>query len=510
MDQLRLEWTGWTIHATRFVWPPTLTWTAPATAAQFRVQAAWTLHSAVTHQTREPRWDFSTWWPAIPIGCVDVLITAQDAAGRALGGAIHKRFWKVPGPTAPLLAQAPLDYLAAVRRNLDYLLAPARDEVAPYEAGWPRSCWSSYEDSETGQRLHAAYPALHHPSFIFAYLTFAEACPDDPRAAEARRQALQYGEWLLQHRLPADWVCGLFPYSTIEKGRFEGGVEGRNITLFRAARVGHAMVRLHEASGDARWLQYARHIADVFVRLQRPDGSWPYRVNPRDGSVAEEYTSNVVSPAILLALLEARQPHPAYAAARQRAIGWLRENPVRTYRWQGMYEDVGQVQPFANLQHFDVDEAVLYFTHFRAEDAAYLPLAQELNHWVEDQFVVWGPEPHLPVQPPPPTVLEQYVCYWPMECHTGRWLLALMALHMATGELAYLGKAIAAANAIVRGQQASGAFSTWGNDVRYGRPLSTGDWPGCNAMAVTALVRFHQYLQALARGNTLAIRLEGC
>ena len=510
MNKDPIQFSGWTSHATRFVWAPIFTWTYPSNAARFRLQIAWTADKAETIWLTEPQFDLTPLWPGIPLGQVDVMLTAVDAAEQTVANTWHKRFYKVPGPEVAQLRQDPLDYLTSVRRNLDYLLAPARDKVAPYEVGWPRSCWAAFEDNETGQRTRLGYPALHHPSFIFAYLTFAEAFPDDPRADEARRQARQYGQWLLDYRLPADWTCSLFPYSTIHEGKFEGGNEEQAITLFRAARVGEAMLTLYRVTGENDWLEYARHIAEMFVRLQRPDGTWPYRVNPRNATVTEDYTSNVVSPACLMALLEEIQPDPRYAAARHKAIAWLKENPVKTRRWQGMYEDVGEQPPFANLQHFDVDEAILYLTHFRTADPAFVPTAVELNRWVEDQFVVWGPELQLPVQPPTPTVLEQYVCYWPMECHTARWLLALIALHTATGDAEYLTKAIAAANSIVRGQQPSGAYSTWGNDVRYGRPRDTRDWPGCNALAVTALVRFQQYLQDIKTGGTLAIPLEGC
>lgn len=506
----QLQFSGWTAHATRFVFPPTLTWTGPADAARYRFQIALTAATAETIWTTEPRCDLTPLWPQVALGGVDVLLTAVDGQGRELGGGVRKRFHKVPGFNAAELVQPPLDYLASVQRNLDYLLAPARDEVAPYEAGWPRSCWSAFEENETGQRTRLGYPALHHPSFIFAYLTFAHDFPDDPRAPEARRQAQQYGQWLLDYRLPTDWTCGRFPYSTIHEGKFEGGNEGQAITLFRAARVGDAMIRLYQETGETSWLDYARHLAETFVRLQRPNGTWPYRVNPRTGSVMEDYTSNVVSPACLLALLEQLQPNPQYPTARKQAIAWLMANPVLTYRWQGMYEDVGERPPFANLQHFDVDEAILYLTHFRADDPQYVPTAMALNRWIEDQFVVWGRETVLPVQPPTPTVLEQYCCYWPMECHTARWLLALIALHTATGAAEYLTKATAAANAIVRGQQPSGAYSTWGSDVRFGRPVMTCDWPGCNALAVTALLRFHRYLQGRATNSEMPIALEGC
>lgn len=510
MKHGQIQFTGWTSNATRFVVAPTLRWNKPAGVARFRFQLVGLDDRTETRWLTEPEFDLTPLWEVLPQGAVDVLLTAVDEAGHDLGGGVRKRLNKVPGPDLAALQQEPLDYVESVRRNLDYLLAPPRDAVEPFEAGWPRSCWSAFEENETGQRTRVAYPALHHPSFIFAYESFAGMFPADPRAAEARRQARQYGQWLLQYRLPAGWTCGLFPYSTIQEGKFEGGNEGKAITLFRAARVGAAMVTLYRATGETAWLDYARHIAGVLVRLQRPDGSWPYRVEPSDGNVTEDYTSNVVSPACLLAILEAIRPNRTYGDARRKAIAWLMANPVQTCRWQGMYEDVGEKPPFSNLQHFDVDEAILYLAHFRAENPAFMPTAVKLNAWIEDQFVVWGRETLLPVQPPTPTALEQYACYWPMECHTARWLLALIALHTATGGSEYLTKAIAAANAIVRGQQPSGAYSTWGNDVRFGRPVLTADWPGCNALAVTALLRFQHYLQTIRNGGTLPIALEGC
>src|SRR3712207_7471985 len=45
--------------------------------------------------------------------------------------------------------------------------------------------------------LHDALPiSLHHPSFVFAFLAYAKAFPDSPRAAEAAKQAKTYGDWL--------------------------------------------------------------------------------------------------------------------------------------------------------------------------------------------------------------------------------------------------------------------------------------------------------------------------
>ncbi|TDD94802.1 hypothetical protein [Jiangella asiatica] len=98
---------------------------------------------------------------------------------------------------------------------------------------------------------------------------------------------------------------------------------------------------------------------------------------------------------------------------------------------------------------------------------------------------------------PTPAVLEQYRCYWPMEVHTGHWLVSLLTLHRATGDEHHLSKAVAAANAVVAGQDADGSLSTWGRDTRFGTSLITMNWPGCNAVAVSALLHAIAYHDAL-------------
>jgi len=75
--------------------------------------------------------------------------------------------------------------------------------------------------------------------------------------------------------------------------------------------------------------------------------------------------------------------------------------------------------------------------------------------------------------------------------------MSLLSLHKATGNKAYLTKAINAGNSITRGQQQTGAYSTWGYDVRFNRPLISMDWPGCNAVAVYALLQLNHYVNGL-------------
>lgn len=267
--------------------------------------------------------------------------------------------------------------------------------------------------------------------------------------------------------------------------------EEGTISVFRAGRMGEALLALYCWCPEARYLDYAEHIAEVLARLQRADGSWAYRIRPDTGEVVEDYTSAGISTTAFFEELMRVAGHRRYAGTVERAVRWTIENPCKTNRWQGMYEDVGEHPPFGNLENWDALDAVVYLCRNRSRIPGALEIARRVNRFVEDQFVVYGPADVPPsAWIHPPAVLEQYFCYYPMEVHTARWASALLELYQATGDETILRKARRAGNAIVRAQYPDGRFSTWGIDTRTGKPFNDeGDWYGCNAIAAEFLLK---------------------
>lgn len=478
----------------RFVRPPVLRWHPVELATRFEVAAADHDQVVWRGETTTPEVDLAPAWPALPPGPVDVLVRGFDDDDHEVSARGHRRFWRVPGFDGVL--QQPADWNAGIHAAVEHLVGPARDQVYDYEEGAPRSVWSSFEDTVTGLRGQLGFPSLHNPSFVLALLAYAERFPTGPLAPIAERQAFAYGRWLLDHTLPDDWRCAGLSPSTVERGQVGGLVEGGNITLFRSARVGEAMLRLFAHTGDEAYLARARRIADVLLDLQNDDGSWPYRVDPKTGAVADSYTSAAITPIRLFAMLEPLDgvDSERLRAARRRAEGWLLAGPISDGRWEGMYEDVPSVEPWTNLQNWDTNETIRYLLDPDCDLPDRVGHAEALNAYIEDQFVVWGPEVSpVTVRCPAPTVIEQYRCYHPMEVHTGNWLASLLALHRATGDDGYRAKGVAAANAIIAGQHGPGALSTWGFDTRFGVPLLPRDWPGCNAVAISALLHWSAY-----------------
>ncbi|MCI0334141.1 MAG: hypothetical protein L0228_13060 [Planctomycetes bacterium] len=288
-------------------------------------------------------------------------------------------------------------------------------------------------------------------------------------------------------------------------GQFGGSVDGDAVNLLRASSLATSFVDLYLATRHEPYLAYARHIADTTVKFQNADGSFPYRVNPKTGTVVEQYTPDAIEFVELVEKLEPLGYDARRAMAAQRALEWMLAYVCTANNWKGVFEDVPELPVHSNLAHMAAQSLIRYLCRHKDEDPAYLPTAIRLNRWVEDQFVTFGPENEAsPVRVKGPLVFEQFVCFWPMDAHAANWILTLIELHKATGEQVYLDKAKAAANAICQEQYEDGQFSTWGRDYETGVcPIdNTGgppvnNWYNCHAYADVALYKLTLYVKSL-------------
>ncbi len=385
-----------------------------------------------------------------------------------------------------------MDWSAAADRNIAYLIHEAyHNTSAPYhEQGVPVWIWAVTPEHKE------SYPCITINQLAWAFL--AHVKNHGPQSAEALKLARAGADWALEHRHPDSGALPLFPYSTISQGSFGGFVEGKAVNLLRASWFAIGLVDLYAETKHEPYLQYARHIADTTIKFQNVDGSFPYRVNPETGEVVEQYNCSVMEFVELAEKLEAYGFDARRAMAAQRALDWVRAYVCTTNFWKASYEDIAATQPYTNLSQMPVQQLIRYLCRHKDENPTYLPEAIRLNRWVEDQFVTFGPDDEAsPVRVKGPLVFEQFKCWWPMEVHTGNWILSLIELHKATGDPIYLEKAKAAANAICAAQFEDGQFSTWGRDFKTGKPTAKwANWYNCNAIADWALYALAQYTEA--------------
>jgi len=505
-----IEMTSWNQSAIRFIDPPRFTWEPVKGVAAYEIQCAAVDNHVVKHTTKEACFDFSTYWDQFPLGEVYWVVVAKDTNGNVFEQSKMQRFTKAPdfdGKT-----EAPENWEESAIRNVEWLLgySKSNDDLPLLMRSSGVTLYESTIDYKSeGSQHEIVYPALHYPSYIFLFLEISNRLTDTELGAKANRVAHFIGDWLVNHSLPPDWKCARFPITAWVTGDVpEGDIpESNGITLIRAARVGEVMLLLYRSSGDVQYLDYAKHLADTLVDLQNSDGGWPYRVSPVTGAVVEEYTSGGIFIAKFLDEMLNIEHIDRYKSAIDKAVRWTLDQPVRTNRWQGMYEDVREQPPYRNLENWDACEAINFLCKHADEIPSAIDAAESINRFVEDQFVIFGPHVnHLACQTVYPTVMEQYIYYYPMEVHTANWLMSLISLHQATKKEIYKIKALRAANAITRMQHAEGRYSTSGVDWRFGTPLdpSIADWYGCNAMAALSLLKCQAYFQTLltAAGDT--------
>jgi hypothetical protein len=518
---------SWNSHSRQFIDPPAFQLLPLAKTATYRAIVEQDGHSW-TVESPHPWLDLSPIWDKVPLKRFKLTFRWLGAEGKT---SAEENSWRVKAPDWQGFNEPPEDWAAAADRTVAYLIRVGEKGTAPYrEPGIPVWMWSAasptpeptremlgpaYDDKgvvdEFRNRHQWArlghsfgYPGCIIPAVIWSMTAHAQM--HRPQSETAMQLARLAADWTLKNRLPADGVLPLFPYSTIANGKFGEALEKDNINLTRASWMGLSMVTMYEATKEQKYLDYARHIAEVTPKFQATDGSFPYRVKFRTGEVKESYCTGGVQFSLLIEALERYGVEQKLQLASERAIQWMLAYPTASNNWQGGYEDVGEARPYFNLTQWEPQILIAYLCRNKDRNPEYLPQAKKLLRFVEDQFVLFGPQSEsYPAPVKGPLVFEQYVCWWPMEVHSGYYLLANIELHKATGDQIYLNKAKATANAICAQQYPDGSISNWASRwLENGKPTgenSGHNWYNCNAIAAYALYR----LDAYCRGRTAGI-----
>ena len=146
-----------------------------------------------------------------------------------------------------------------------------------------------------------SYPAFHHALLIRTFIGYWRYGKD----ARALAEAVKLADWNIAHSTPGDWAYGNLPYSTFQEKKPGGFRDKTGLMPDKAAIMALAYLQLHEATREARFLKAADAIGMTLSKRQRPDGTWPFRVDPKTEKVIEDYTSSVIYAVMLFEKLDA-------------------------------------------------------------------------------------------------------------------------------------------------------------------------------------------------------------
>jgi hypothetical protein len=282
-----------------------------------------------------------------------------------------------------------------------------------------------------------SYPAFHHSLMIRTFLRYRRYGQDD----RGLKEAIKLADWNIAHSTPGEWAYGNMPYSTFEEKAPGGFRDKTGIMPDKAAIMALAYLELHEASHEARFLKAAEAIGRTLAKKQRPNGTWPFRVDPKTEKVIEEYTSSVIYAVMLFEQLNKLNGDDHYQANRNLTWNWLVNGPIKTKEFRGFYEDIPASTK--GRTNYDCLDTIRYLLANRTTDNGYLEMAKDLNNWVEKVFLdkIKGFEPAEGIR-------EQLQCNKVMGIHSLNWASMLMELSKATGDNVMRQRAIQTANYI--------------------------------------------------------------
>lgn len=341
-------------------------------------------------------------------------------------------------------------YDETIRRGMSFILddhlkwfkGPADTLID--EKGQARMPWVYYSNLQhngtpfpSSVDRFVSYPAFHHALMIRTFVGYWRYAKD-PRALA---QAVKLADWNIAHSTPGDWPYANLPYSTYQEKKPGGFRDKTGLMPDKAAIMALAYLQLHKATGQPRFLKAAQAIGHTLRKRQRPNGTWPFRVDPKTEKVIEEYTSSVIYAVMLLESLDEINGNTKYKAHRDRAWNWLLNGPIKTKEFRGFYEDI-PASPEGRT-NYDCLDTIRYLLANRTKDNGYLKLAVELNEWVEKTFL-----DKIKDFAPAEGIREQLQCNVVMGVHSLNWASMLRELAGATGDEKMKNRAIQTANYI--------------------------------------------------------------
>lgn len=246
---------------------------------------------------------------------------------------------------------------------------------------------------------------------------------------------------LIEQHTPTHYAWGGIPYASAHPGTgvyFGARADGEYATESdKVAQAARAYVDFYEMTGETRYLDAGRHCADVLVDKMRAGDAahspWPFRVDVRDDTIIEEYTSDVIQMVRLFGeLIRLGDTH--YRAPCDAAWQWLCDFPLQNNIWKGYFEDIRLDPANANRDQLAPLETARYLLDHPERDPAWRKAVPRLIEWVRCEL---GASPFFTAVP----IHEQKFCYHVMGSHTARYASLCARWAAVSGDATYAERA---------------------------------------------------------------------
>lgn len=463
----------WNEYAKRFIYAPAfnLPEVPGATSYEFSISAS--DGKTLAFRADKPWTALSAIWKDIPEGSTTLKVTGLNAQGKTVGTAGEKAFYRSPGFQGE--GQQPdLTYKEASRIGLKALFD------APAVQYWLKNRKPDPSYS------HYSYPSKIIGGVVRAMIAYSKEASGETDRKSALEIAKRSANYLISVSFPQKTPYPGFPptyLNNVDKPVATSLSNYKNHWLMVVSSVDAALgyLDLYDVSADKKYLDAATKIAGTLLKTQQADGTWPHMVNSESG--AQISPQRLIPTWILFFFdrLTNQYKLNGYSNARSKAWDWIIKNPLKTYQWDGQFEDIKPRDPYMNLAREQACDVAFLLLDKPNASPAEITQAEDLLRFSEDQFVVWSPVKDCAawrvIMPDrrqgcdkwiTPCVLEQYACYDPVARSSAILINTYLKAYKVTRKTLYFSKAKALTNGLLAGQKwlaenanGKGEIPTW-------------------------------------------------
>lgn len=456
----------WNTYAKRFIYAPSFNFKKIDGAANYHfvVQSG---KKEFSFDAEKP-WDsLAPIWNNIPEGYTELTVSALDKNGKNIGTAGTRAFYRSPAFSGEV-AKLPAPFLDSGRLGLRAL----------FDAGHVQN-WLKTGEPYPDYDLYC-YPAKVMGGLLRGMVAYSKVAEKKEDRDAAKKIAERVADHLIKISFAKGEPMEFFPptYSLNVKKPTRAAKNSIN-TMMVAAACDAALgyLDLFDVSGEKKYFEAAKRVAATYVKTQESDGTWPLKADIHTGKAVAENRLVPTWVIFLFDRLDRQYGETSFRESRNRAWQFIVANPLRTFQWDGQFEDVKPRPPYQNLAREQACDVAAILLEQANGDAKQIAAAKELLSFAEDQFVIWSPFKdvsgarkmkitHSPVELwITPCVLEQYACYGPVARSSAILINAYLVAHKVTGEKIYFEKARALAGALVAGQRYQMEFQKGNGEV---------------------------------------------
>ena len=440
----------WNVRATRFMYCPSFDF-APINACNDY------LYVAVDEDGKEHQFRANSTtelltpiWDELKVGQIQLFVYALDKNGEKIATVGARSFYKA-APFTGDYGPAACDYRTCAKRAYEYAFSLPLVQL-----------WKDKNAVPSGYELYL-YIAKMNSAIVSGMINYAKLSPENKDAA--LNIAVNAADYLISVSAPkGSPLEGLPPtyYNPENKKDFYAGIseaakkrEKENMLLY-PANAGIAYLNLYDAVGDKKYYDAALVIGEYYLNNVCENGTWYQLVSADTGEPTSDAYCIPNKICEFLYRIYDLTKEEKWKEVAAGGINYIRTTCLKTFHWEGQFEDAPISVQYSNMTHFSADALIRDITLNYKDNTEEIAIAEELMRYVEDQFVVWSDPMKYTTQNYDPSIwnlpcgLEQYNWYVPIDSSTAIIMDAFKNMHSATGKPLYLEKAKALADSITR------------------------------------------------------------